>query len=43
MAVHDHATLVAALEAFSSVKEQFEAKHGPLPGGTASIRPATSA
>jgi 8-amino-7-oxononanoate synthase len=32
MATHDNATLDRALEAFSQVKERFEAEHGPLPG-----------
>ncbi len=31
MATHDRATLDRALEAFSGVKERFEADHGPLP------------
>jgi len=31
MATHDRATLDRALEAFTSVKERFEAEHGPLP------------
>jgi len=32
MATHDAATLDAALEAFTKVKRDFEAEHGPLPG-----------
>ncbi len=32
MATHDEATLSRALEAFASVKREFEAEHGPLPG-----------
>ena len=32
MATHDRGTLDRALEAFSSVKERFEADHGALPG-----------
>jgi 8-amino-7-oxononanoate synthase len=31
MATHDRVTLDRALEAFATVKEQFEAQHGPLP------------
>jgi len=31
MATHDRPTLDRALEAFTSVKERFEAEHGPLP------------
>jgi 8-amino-7-oxononanoate synthase len=31
MATHDRPTLDRALEAFSGVKERFEAEHGPLP------------
>jgi 8-amino-7-oxononanoate synthase len=31
MATHDHPTLDRALEAFSLVKDRFEAEHGPLP------------
>jgi len=31
MATHDRATLDRALDAFTSVKERFEAEHGPLP------------
>jgi 8-amino-7-oxononanoate synthase len=31
MATHDGATLDAALEIFSEVKQRFEAEHGPLP------------
>jgi 8-amino-7-oxononanoate synthase len=31
MATHDEATLGRALDAFSAVKEAFEAEHGPLP------------
>ena len=33
MATHDHATLDRALEIFASVKQDFEAEHGPLPAG----------
>jgi 8-amino-7-oxononanoate synthase len=33
MATHDQTTLDRALEAFASAKGQFEAEHGPLPGG----------
>jgi 8-amino-7-oxononanoate synthase len=33
MATHDHATLDRALEVFATVKREFEAEHGPLPGG----------
>jgi 8-amino-7-oxononanoate synthase len=33
MATHDHATLDRALEIFASVKQEFEAEHGPLPTG----------
>jgi 8-amino-7-oxononanoate synthase len=32
MATHDRAMLDRALEAFASVKAEFEAQHGPLPG-----------
>jgi 8-amino-7-oxononanoate synthase len=32
MATHDRGTLDRALDAFSAVKERFEAEHGPLPG-----------
>ncbi len=32
MATHDRDTLERALEAFSAVKREFEAEHGPLPG-----------
>jgi 8-amino-7-oxononanoate synthase len=32
MATHDRATLDRALSAFSIVKDDFEAQHGPLPG-----------
>jgi 8-amino-7-oxononanoate synthase len=32
MATHDEPTLQRALEAFSRVKRDFEAEHGPLPG-----------
>jgi 8-amino-7-oxononanoate synthase len=32
MATHDDATLDRALEAFTRVKRNFEAEHGPLPG-----------
>jgi 8-amino-7-oxononanoate synthase len=32
MATHDRATLDRALEAFATVKREFEAEHGPLPG-----------
>jgi 8-amino-7-oxononanoate synthase len=32
MATHDRRTIERALEAFSRVKAQFEAEHGPLPG-----------
>jgi len=32
MATHDRATLDRALDAFDTVKRQFEAEHGPLPG-----------
>jgi 8-amino-7-oxononanoate synthase len=35
MATHDRATLDRALEAFSAVKADFEAQHGPLPGPSA--------
>jgi 8-amino-7-oxononanoate synthase len=31
MATHDDASLGRALEAFESVKQSFEAEHGPLP------------
>jgi 8-amino-7-oxononanoate synthase len=31
MATHDPATLDRALDAFASVKQAFEAEHGPLP------------
>ena len=31
MATHDEAVLNRALDVFSSVKESFEAEHGPLP------------
>jgi 8-amino-7-oxononanoate synthase len=31
MATHDDATIDRALEAFGSVKREFEAEHGPLP------------
>jgi 8-amino-7-oxononanoate synthase len=33
MATHDRATLDRALEAFATVKREFESEHGPLPGG----------
>jgi 8-amino-7-oxononanoate synthase len=36
MATHDRATLDRALGAFERVKADFEAEHGPLPGGAAS-------
>jgi 8-amino-7-oxononanoate synthase len=32
MATHDEATLTRALDAFATVKRDFEAEHGPLPG-----------
>jgi 8-amino-7-oxononanoate synthase len=32
MATHDRATLDLALEAFATVKREFESEHGPLPG-----------
>ena len=32
MATHDRATLDRALDAFSTIKERFEAEHGALPG-----------
>src|SRR4029077_22126 len=32
MATHDEQTIERALEAFSRVKREFEAEHGPLPG-----------
>ncbi len=32
MATHDRATLDRALEVFATVKREFEAEHGPLPG-----------
>jgi 8-amino-7-oxononanoate synthase len=32
MATHDRPTLDRALEAFATVKREFEAEHGPLPG-----------
>jgi 8-amino-7-oxononanoate synthase len=32
MATHDRLMLDRALEAFASVKAEFEAQHGPLPG-----------
>jgi 8-amino-7-oxononanoate synthase len=35
MATHDAPTLDRALEVFASVKREFEAEHGPLPGPTA--------
>lgn len=35
MATHDTATLDRALEAFATVKREFEAEHGPLPGPAA--------
>jgi 8-amino-7-oxononanoate synthase len=35
MATHDSATLDRALEAFATVKREFEAEHGPLPGPVA--------
>ncbi len=35
MATHDHATLDRALEAFASVKREFEAEHGALSPGQA--------
>jgi 8-amino-7-oxononanoate synthase len=34
MATHDHETLDHALEAFATVKQTFEAEHGPLPTGS---------
>jgi 8-amino-7-oxononanoate synthase len=33
MATHEHETLDRALEIFASVKQEFEAEHGPLPTG----------
>jgi len=33
MATHDRATLDRALEAFATVKRDFESEHGTLPGG----------
>jgi len=33
MATHDDASIGRALEAFESVKQSFEAEHGPLPAG----------
>lgn len=35
MATHDRPTLDRALDAFAAVKREFEAEHGPLPGGAA--------
>jgi 8-amino-7-oxononanoate synthase len=35
MATHDRDTLDRALEVFAQVKREFEAEHGPLPGGEA--------
>jgi 8-amino-7-oxononanoate synthase len=35
MATHDRSTLDEALETFAQVKRDFEAEHGPLPGGNA--------
>jgi 8-amino-7-oxononanoate synthase len=35
MATHDRATLDRALDAFATVKQAFEAEHGPLPGPAA--------
>jgi 8-amino-7-oxononanoate synthase len=35
MATHDRPTLDQALEIFATVKREFEAEHGPLPGGRA--------
>jgi 8-amino-7-oxononanoate synthase len=32
MATHDHAVIEQALDAFATVKRDFEAEHGPLPG-----------
>ena len=32
MATHDHAVIDRALDAFATVKREFEAEHGPLPG-----------
>ena len=32
MATHEAATLDRALDAFATVKQAFEAEHGPLPG-----------
>ena len=32
MATHDRATIDRALERFATVKQSFEAEHGPLPG-----------
>ena len=32
MATHDRPTLERALEVFATVKREFEAEHGPLPG-----------
>jgi 8-amino-7-oxononanoate synthase len=43
MATHDHETLDAALEIFASVKNTFEAEHGPLPGPGSSPRSTTTA
>src|SRR5271168_3267628 len=36
MATHDRDTLDRALEVFALVKREFEAEHGPLPGGASS-------
>jgi 8-amino-7-oxononanoate synthase len=33
MATHERETLNQALEIFSTVKQRFEAEHGPLPSG----------
>jgi 8-amino-7-oxononanoate synthase len=33
MATHERETLDQALEIFRTVKQRFEAEHGPLPGG----------
>jgi 8-amino-7-oxononanoate synthase len=39
MATHDEATLARALDAFASVKREFESEHGPLPGPDAHASP----
>ena len=43
MATHDRPTLDRALEIFDTVKREFEAEHGPLPGPDQPLAPADAA